>query len=118
MNSRTSFLISGLDWGRDQLASLGLRAGPRSEARCPLGRGSFVAFEEHDVQGGTDETEDRYQLTAGGWLVTALLIMLGAPFWFGVLSKLVSLRAAGERPPKASGQEDSATAKAARSKPR
>jgi hypothetical protein len=52
-------------------------------------------------------------LTAGGWLVTALMIMLGAPFWFGVLSKLVSLRSAGERPPTASDQERSATSRMA-----
>lgn len=49
--------------------------------------------------------------TGAGWLVTALLIMLGAPFWFGVLTKLVSLRSAGERPPKASDQKASATTK-------
>ena len=54
-------------------------------------------------------------LTAGGWLATALLIMLGAPFWFGVLSKLVSLRSAGARPSKAADEESSATAKTARS---
>src|SRR5215211_2641025 len=66
-----------------------------------------VGWDNWNEPGGT-------WLTAGGWLVTALLIMLGAPFWFGVLSKLVSLRSAGERPPKASDQEASATAKTAR----
>ena len=48
--------------------------------------------------------------TVVGCLVTALLVMLGAPFWFGVLTKLVSLRSAGERPPKASQDPTSATA--------
>lgn len=33
-----------------------------------------------------------------GWLLTAVLLMLGAPFWFDVLGKLVNLRAGGPRP--------------------
>jgi hypothetical protein len=33
-----------------------------------------------------------------GWLVTALLLTLGAPFWFDVLSRLVSLRSTGAKP--------------------
>lgn len=35
-----------------------------------------------------------------GWLVTALAISLGAPFWFDLLSKLVQLRGTGPRPEK------------------
>lgn len=33
-----------------------------------------------------------------GWLVTALAITLGAPFWFDILKKIVNLRGAGKRP--------------------
>ncbi|HTI08219.1 MAG TPA: hypothetical protein VL832_06670 [Puia sp.] len=33
-----------------------------------------------------------------GWLLTALAISLGAPFWFDMLNKVVSLRAAGNKP--------------------
>jgi hypothetical protein len=33
--------------------------------------------------------------TLFGWLITALAITLGAPFWFDLLAKLVSLRGAG-----------------------
>lgn len=33
-----------------------------------------------------------------GWLVTALAISLGAPFWFDILKKVVNLRSAGKRP--------------------
>lgn len=32
-----------------------------------------------------------------GWLITALAIMLGAPFWFDLLSKLISLRGTGTK---------------------
>jgi hypothetical protein len=32
-----------------------------------------------------------------GWFITALAIMLGAPFWFDLLSKLISLRGTGTK---------------------
>lgn len=31
-----------------------------------------------------------------GWIMTAFAISLGAPFWFGILNKLLALRAAGK----------------------
>jgi len=37
-----------------------------------------------------------------GWLITALAISLGAPFWFDLLSKFVSLRTTGNKPAPAS----------------
>jgi hypothetical protein len=45
-----------------------------------------------------------------GWLITALLLMLGAPFWFDTLSRLVSLRTTGAKPPSAAQDDASATA--------
>ncbi len=33
-----------------------------------------------------------------GWLMTALMVSFGAPFWFDLLDKLVSRRAAGPKP--------------------
>lgn len=33
-----------------------------------------------------------------GWIITALAISLGAPFWFDLLSKIVSLRSSGSPP--------------------
>lgn len=33
-----------------------------------------------------------------GWLLTALAISLGAPFWFDMLNKVISIRAAGKKP--------------------
>lgn len=44
-----------------------------------------------------------------GWFITAALLMLGAPFWFDLLSKLVSLRSGGPAPPKAPDDPASAT---------
>jgi hypothetical protein len=33
-----------------------------------------------------------------GWLITALAIWLGAPFWFDTLNRVMSIRAAGKSP--------------------
>jgi hypothetical protein len=44
-----------------------------------------------------------------GWFLTALLVMLGAPFWYGLLTKLVSLRSSGPPPAKATQDPASAT---------
>jgi hypothetical protein len=40
-----------------------------------------------------------------GWLLTALAISLGAPFWFDLLNKLVKLRAAGGKPDEDAGKD-------------
>ncbi|MGD0103092.1 MAG: hypothetical protein ABSC06_03535 [Rhodopila sp.] len=39
--------------------------------------------------------------TCVGWVVTAFAISLGAQFWFGVLTQLTNIRAAGEEPQRA-----------------
>jgi len=33
-----------------------------------------------------------------GWLLTAMAISLGAPFWFDILNKVVTVRASGKAP--------------------
>jgi hypothetical protein len=47
--------------------------------------------------------------TVFGWVLTALLVMLGAPFWFDVLTMLASLRSTGRKPPSAANDPTSAT---------
>lgn len=44
-----------------------------------------------------------YKIT--GLLITALLVSLGAPFWFDLLTQFVSLRSSGKAPPKTSEEE-------------
>jgi hypothetical protein len=41
-----------------------------------------------------------------GWIITALAISLGAPFWFDVLNKVTKLRAAGKPTEKAQETQD------------
>jgi hypothetical protein len=48
-----------------------------------------------------------------GWLLTGILVTLGAPFWFDLLTKVVSLRNNGPKPPTAQQDPTSATRKEA-----
>ena len=43
--------------------------------------------------------------TLFGWLLTGLGVSLGAPFWFDLLNKVASLRAAGPKPPSVEEKE-------------
>jgi hypothetical protein len=36
-----------------------------------------------------------------GWLITASAMSLGAPFWFDILKRFVSIRSAGKAPEEA-----------------
>lgn len=42
-------------------------------------------------------------LAVAGWLITAMAISLGAPFWFDILGNLVNLRGGARPPAKAAG---------------
>lgn len=56
-------------------------------ARCPVIQQSKIFQYGPNQTGGLE--------TLIGWLITALAITLGAPFWFDLLGKFVSLRGAG-----------------------
>jgi hypothetical protein len=49
-----------------------------------------------------ERDDGRWGLTIGfhivGWILTALAASLGAPFWFDVLNKIMSIRSAGKAP--------------------
>jgi hypothetical protein len=45
-------------------------------------------------------------VTIIGWLITAVAICLGAPFWFDMLNKLISIRGVGSKIDTASGSGD------------
>lgn len=67
--------------------------GTIDELRSPLGLGwKNSKFTEEGIW-------SYYALTRlVGWLITALAISLGAPFWFDILKKLVSIRSSGGKP--------------------
>jgi hypothetical protein len=47
-----------------------------------------------------------------GWLITAIAVSLGAPFWFDTLNKLVDLRSAGKKPMPAAASNTSTSSSA------
>jgi hypothetical protein len=57
--------------------------------RCPVIRQSRWFQYSPNQRGGVE--------TILGWLITALAVTLGAPFWFDLLSKLVSIRGANNK---------------------
>lgn len=44
-----------------------------------------------------------------GWLLTAVLVTLGAPFWFDLLTRLVSLRSSGKKPAQTTAAPETVT---------
>jgi hypothetical protein len=46
----------------------------------------------------TDDAGVNTFLKIVGWLVTAIAVTFGAPFWFDTVSKLGNLRVGGTRP--------------------
>lgn len=47
--------------------------------------------------------------TIVGWLITTIACSLGAPFWFGLLNKVVALRGSGKAPAKPDGGKSKVT---------
>ncbi len=47
-----------------------------------------------------DEKQCSWPFTIFGWLITALCVSLGAPFWFDALGKALNIRASGRKPDK------------------
>ena len=72
-----------------------------------------VADEDNRANGPIDfikeATPGEFTVTALGWGLTAPLVMLGGPFWFNLLTKLVSLRSSGSKPQAAADDDTSAT---------
>lgn len=88
--------------------------GDISAFHLPIGWGA----EERDGWDQKDQTGVWWWLThLVGWLLTAALLMLGAPFWFDLLGKLVNLRSTGPRPKSAPNDDASYSSRTARTTP-
>jgi hypothetical protein len=68
-----------------------------------------TADEREPLPAGRSQWYQAFRHHFLGWLLTALGISLGAPFWFDMLSKVISIRAAGkppdQKPPTSQTQE-------------
>lgn len=71
----------------------------------PLGLGWNDSLQEQ-----TRGTIKGYFIKIFGWIVTALAISLGAPFWFDMLQKVIRIRNSGNRPDDNTSQKVSSTA--------
>lgn len=80
----------------DELRTAGLPLG----WDCPEDEGTAAGRADRSWRNCVDDGGERAQRVAG-WLITALAITLGAPFWFDTLGKLGSLRSAGRKPERA-----------------
>jgi hypothetical protein len=103
---------SNLGDSPDDIGTVSEEMSKLSEFHLPVGWD--VAGEDPDeaddpVQFLRDSPADVVFVTLLGWLLTAVLLMLGAPFWFDLLSRLVSLRSSGAKPPPAANDGASAT---------
>lgn len=80
---------------KEQLGGLGFPMGWKSGVPGPQFAECFESDTEVDCKGRGAAIWVR---TLIGWLITAFAVMFGAPFWFDLLGKIVSLRAAGNPP--------------------
>jgi hypothetical protein len=90
----------------EQLTQLSLPIGWDVHQRDPERDDSLLAFLATFPQGN-------WWGTIGGWLATSLLVMLGGPFWFDLLTRLVGMRATGTKPATAVNDTTSATQRTA-----
>ncbi len=90
-NDSTSLVKQNLDYEQAQIELKNIMDNNLASIKSPLGLGwknvDYDNFTWYD-----------WMTKVVGWIVTALAISLGAPFWFDILKKLVSIREAGTHP--------------------
>lgn len=86
----------------DRLDELGFPVGWDDQARQ-------VWKDAVDPEGDETRNVSGALAMVAGWFITAALVMLGAPFWFDLLTRLVALRGSGMKPPPAAEDKASAT---------
>lgn len=80
--------------------------------RLPIGWSRNPTQAEQDMHLGLADWEDRWEYWDAfvfhwlGWLITAIAATLGAPFWFDMLNKVMSIRSAGKAPEEKSKSPD------------
>lgn len=92
--------VTDLEQRIDKLTSLGLPVGWTDDPGAGLRRwpGWFPGDKGAAAWAATWRDTARSHLL--GWLVTALAASLGAPFWFDILNKVITIRSAGKIPEK------------------
>ena len=72
------------------------------DLKLPIGWSNNPAQADKDMYLGIPKVGENFWRTVGyhllGWLITAVAATLGAPFWFDMLNKIMSIRSAGRAP--------------------
>lgn len=76
----------------EELDSVAAVVGQIQELEMPIG------WSEREVEQFKESDRSSRLGRVGGWTATALLVTLGAPFWFDLLQRLVALRKTGAKP--------------------
>jgi hypothetical protein len=76
----------------------------------PVGYETLDLFEYWSTvaKGGQGVPIKEWIFNLGGWLLTAVAISLGAPFWFDLVNKFINIRMVGQKPPTAVDPKSSA----------
>ena len=106
--AETAGRVSSADDTSQEITSVAEATDSLTELGLPVGWDADAKGAWSDWKTPWDWSWSQYG-TVLGWVITALLVMLGAPFWFDVLTSLASLRSAGSKPPSAVADRASAT---------
>lgn len=102
--------IKALVAAGEQLEAKGLPIGfsclaPALDPKAGSDTAGISALVKECVKAAKDTSGGTVILKVIGWLITALALTLGAPFWFQLLNRLVDVRGAGTKPLPASGKD-------------
>lgn len=99
----TTDSVDSVDEATKLIAKVGFPVGWNVEAKAVWSEGG-------DPKIFDSWSDSRAQLwVILGWILTALFVMLGGPFWFDLLTRLVALRGSGVKPSPAAKDDGSAT---------
>jgi hypothetical protein len=102
--------ILGLGWHyKDTSAGMRILIDSIMHSNIPVSQQALIVQTLLDSKANNDDCQPRkflqfHPLQAGGiftiagWLITALAVCMGAPFWFDLLNKVIRLRSAGVKP--------------------
>jgi hypothetical protein len=105
---------SSVDAAREELRSLGAAGfpigygclGTQGATRTPaVAAGAPTSLWTRCADTVGELAVGDWVLKLAGWLITAVAVSLGAPFWFDLLGRMVDPRQSGRRPPKSAADQ-------------
>ena len=97
LNDRTNTIQQSILQHKKALAEISAPMEEYSRMKLFKERGEYIKQKVGDKWFFYSPNQAGGWETFFGWIITALAIMLGAPFWFDLLSKLISMRGTGAK---------------------